>query len=134
MRGPGRVLAGAAALWIFVACLDVTSPVTGIASITSVLLPSPSVVEHDVSRDTIGQVRPLQVFAFAPNGDTVRDAVVRFFAIDSTRKLRVDSLTGIAAGDSLSPFARVVARVTPANGKGIVQRATVPLREWPRPI
>src|SRR5438067_1972810 len=42
MRGPGRVLAGAAALWIFAACLDVTSPVTGIASITSVLLPSPA--------------------------------------------------------------------------------------------
>ena len=133
MRGPGRVLAGAAALWIFVACLDVTSPVTGIASITSVLLPSPSVVEHDTSRDTLGRVYTLRVFAFAPNGDTVRDAVVRFFAIDSTRKLRVDSLTGIAAGDSLSPFARVVARVTPANGKGIVQTVIVALPVVPTP-
>ena len=134
MRGPARVIAGAAALWIAVACLDVTSPVTGIASITNVILPTPSVVVHDISRDTIGQVDSLQVFAFAPNGDTVRDAVVRFFAIDATHGLRVDSVRGIAYGDALSPNAKVVARVTPANGKGEVQTAIVLLPVVPTPM
>lgn len=133
MKGPGRVIAGAAALVIVVACLDVTSPVTGIASITNVILPTPSVVEQDTSRDTIGRMDSLRVVAFAPNGDTVRDPVVRFFVIDPTAKLRVDSITGVAYGDSLSPNAKVFARVTPANGKGVLQTVLVPLPVVPTP-
>ena len=121
MKGPGRVIAAAAALWIAVACLDITSPVTGIASITNIILPTPSVVENDSSRDTIGRLDSLRVVAFAPNGDTVRDAVIRYFVIDSTQQLHVDSVSGIASADTLSPLAKVFARVTPANGKGVVQ-------------
>src|SRR5689334_7701901 len=127
------VVAAVAAAWLAVACLDISSPVTGIASITTVLLPTPSVVVHDSLRDTLGVPKPLTVYAFAPNGDTVRDVIVRYYAIDSTRKLHVDSVTGYAWGDSLSLLAKVVARVTPANGKGTIQTLQVPLPVVPTP-
>jgi len=122
-----------AAAWIAVACLDISSPVTGITAITSVLLPTPSVVVNDVLRDTLGAPASLAVYAFGPNGDTVKDVVVRYFAIDSTQKLHVDSITGAASGDSLSPLAKVVARVTPADGKGVIQTLQVPLPVVPKP-
>lgn len=132
-RALGPVAAVAVA-WLAVACLDIASPVTGISSITSVLLPTPSVVVNDVLRDTLGAPASLVVYAFAPNGDTIRDVVIRYFAIDSTQKLHVDSITGNATGDSLSPFAKVVARVTPANGKGEIQTLQVPLPVVPIPV
>lgn len=129
--GPMAVVAAA---WIIVACLDISSPVTGISAITSVLLPTPSVVVNDRLRDTSGAVQRLVVYAFAPNGDTVRDVTIRYFAIDSTKMLRVDSITGDAYGDGLSPLAKVVARVTPANGKGVIQTPQVPLPVVPTPV
>lgn len=132
-RSLGAVAAVAAAS-LAVACLDISSPVTGISAITTVLLPTPSVVVNDSLRDTLGVAKPLVVYAFAPNGDTVRDVVVRYFAIDSTHKLHVDSTTGYAWGDSLSPLAKVVARVTPANGKGTIQTLQVPLPVVPTPV
>jgi len=132
-RSLGAVAAVTAA-WLAVACLDISSPVTGISAITSVLLPTPSVVVNDCLRDTAGVASPLVVYAFAPNGDTVKDVTVRYFAIDTTEKLRVDSITGQACGDSLSPLAKVVARVTPANGKGVIQTPQVPLPVVPTPI
>jgi hypothetical protein len=129
-----RTVAVIAAAWLAVACLDISSPVTGISSITSVLLPTPSVVVNDSLRDTLGVVAPLVVYAFAPNGDTVRDVTVRFFVIDATQKLHVDSITGFAWGDSLSPLAKVVARLTPASGKGVIQTLQVPLPVVPTPV
>jgi hypothetical protein len=134
MRRSLGALATLGVLWLAVACLDISSPVSGITAITSVLLPSPSVVVNDSLRDTTGEARRLSVVAFAPNGDTVRDVTVRYFAIDATHKLRVDSLSGFAFGDSLSPSAAVVARLTPANGKGVIQTLLVPLPVVPRPV
>lgn len=130
------VVGAVAAAWLVVACLDISSPVTGITAITSVLLPTPSVVVNDSLRDTLGVTQPLAVHAFGPNGEPLPDAdiTVRYFAIDSSQKLRVDSITGLAFGDSLSPFAKVVARVTPANGKGTIQTLQVPLPVVPIPV
>lgn len=132
-RSLGAIGAVAAA-WLAVACLDISSPVAGILAITSVILPTPSVVTKDSLRDTSGNVQPLVVYAFGPNGDTVKDVVVRFFAIDTTQKLRVDSITGRVYGDSLSPLAKVVARVSPADGKGVIQTLQVPLPVVPTPV
>ena len=127
-------VAAIGAAWLAVACLDISSPVTGISSITTVLLPTPSVVVNDSLRDTLGFAQPLVVYAFAPNGDTVRDVTVRYFAIDPTQKLHVDSMSGYAWGDSLSPLAKVVARVTPASGKGVIQTLQVALPVVPTPV
>lgn len=129
-------VAAVGAAWLAVACLDISSPVTGIYSITSVLLPTPSVVVNDVLRDTLGQAQPLAVHAFGPNGEQLpnADIIVRYFAIDSTNGLHVDSITGVARGDSLSPLAKVVARVSPTNGKGTIQTLQVPLPVVPTPV
>ena len=135
MRRPAAIVAGALAAWVAAACLDISSPTGKILAITSVLLPTPSVVVGDDSRDTNGAVAPLRVIAFGANGDPIpsSDVVVRFFAVDSTQKLHVDSMTGIAHGDSLSPLANVVARVTPVDGGGIIQTPLVPLPVVPKP-
>jgi hypothetical protein len=75
------------------------------------------------------------VVAFGPHGDTVKDVNVVFIAVDSTQQLTVDSLTGLAHGGSMpSSLARVVARVTPSNGKGVIQTLSVPLPVVPKPI
>jgi hypothetical protein len=135
IRRPLALLATAGALWLVVACLDVSSPVSGILAITPVLLPTPSVVVGDISRDTAGDSALLRVVAFGPHGDTVKDVKVVFIAIDSTQQLTVDSLTGLAHGGSKpSALARVVARVTPSNGKGVIQTLSVPLPIVPKPI
>jgi hypothetical protein len=122
-------------LWIVVACLDVSSPVAGIGSISSVILPTPSIVVHDSMRDTLGNVQPLQVEAFAPNGVRIpeSDIIVRYTVIDSTNQLRVDSITGKAAGDTMSPLAKVVAVVRPVNGKGSIQTVQIPVPVVPVP-
>jgi hypothetical protein len=135
MRRAAGGLAALGALWIAAACLDITSNVPGISSITPVILPSPSVVVGDVSRDTAGAVQLLRVVAFGSNGDTLHDVIVKFFAADSTKGLRVDSLTGLAHGDSISPSAGVVAQVRQANGVGgLVQTNVVPLPVVPVPL
>jgi hypothetical protein len=126
-------LASFGTLCLGVACLDTTSPVTGIGAITTVIAAIPSVSVGEDSQDTLGQVQRLRVYVFAPNGDTVRDARVVILAVDTTKKLRIDSLTGIAHGDSLSPNAAVVARVTPASGKGSLQTFVVPFPVVPVP-
>jgi len=124
------------ATWAAVACLDISSPVTGILAIGGVITPSPSVVVNDTSRDTAGQVRPMTLVAFGPNGDTLPPTaiVVRFLANDSTKGLRVDSVTGFAFGDSLSGTATVLATVRPAQGKGQLQTFLVPFPVVPIPV
>lgn len=127
-------LAAVLAVWGAAACLDISSPVSGIASITPVILPSPSVVVDDSLRDSVGTVDSLRVYAFGPNGDTVRDVVVRFIAFDTAGGLSVDSVTGRAFGKKLSTTGQVVARLTPANGKGVIQTLPVRLPIVPVPV
>lgn len=132
MRLVGRpvvVIAAFAAAWLVVACLDVTSPISGIYSITRVLTATPSVVEHDSMRDTAGVVQPIRVYAFDASGDTVKDAIVRFYAIDTTNQLHVDTITGVVTGDTVAPNAAIFARVRPARGKGSIDTPpdTIPI-------
>src|SRR5437868_855659 len=49
MRRPVAVLATVGALWLLIACLDVSSPVSGILAITPVLLPTLPVVPKPIS-------------------------------------------------------------------------------------
>jgi hypothetical protein len=93
-------------------------------------------VINDSLRDTSGVAQRLVVHAFGPDGEQIPDAdiTVRYFAIDTTNGLRVDSISGFAFGDSLSPLAKVVARVTPASGKGVIQTLQVPLPVVPTPV
>lgn len=129
---PLRRLALAAACWGALSCLDISSPVTGIGSISQVISPAPSVVVGDTARDSTNPAVPLRVVAFAPNGDTVRDANVEFFVLDTSGGL-VLTPGGLAYGAKLSPAAKVVARVTPAHGSGALQTDTLPLPVVPVP-
>jgi hypothetical protein len=113
-RPLARAAASFAALWLLVACLDISSPLGGISSISSIIAPSPSVILGDVSRDTLGNEDSLRVYAFDAKGDTVRDAQVTFVVIDTLSGLTIDE-HGVAHGGKLSPGARVVARVSPAG-------------------
>jgi len=122
------------ALWLAASCLDISSPVSGIVAITPVIAPTPSVVTGDVSRDSLGEIKPLRVYAFAPNGDTVKDAVVRFISTDTTGQLKVDSVSGIATGGNVSLIASVIARVSPANGSGFLETPRLLLPVVPVPI
>lgn len=119
-RRPAGVLAAIVAFWLAAACLDITSTVPAIVSITPVILPFPSVVVGDSSRDTAGTFAPLRLIAFGPDGKPLgpSDVIVKFYAVDSTNNLIVDSLTGMAFGKALSPNAGVFAQVRQANGVG----------------
>lgn len=116
-----------AVIWVGISCLDISSPLDGIASVSPVIAPTPSVIMGDSSRDSLGKVDSLRVYAFNANGDTVRDVQVSFFVLDTLNGLAVDQ-HGIAYGDTVSPSARVVAVVRPAGAtSGGLQTSALPL-------
>jgi hypothetical protein len=80
-----RAVLGCAAAVIGVACLDVGSPPGGVASFTTIIRPSPSVVVGDDMRDSTGAVTPLRVFAFGEHGDTLKNLTITFLSIDTTK-------------------------------------------------
>ena len=129
MRSVVRAAAVCAGLWLAVSCLDISSPLEGISSVSTVIPPSPSVIVDDVSRDSLGQPAPLRVYAFKANGDTVpaEQISVTFFVLDTLNSLSIDA-SDIAHGNVLSSSARVVARVAPAGAtSGSIQTSVLPL-------
>jgi hypothetical protein len=118
-----RVAASFAALWLVVSCLDISSPIDGISSISNIIAPSPSVILDDSSRDTLGKVAALRVYAFDAKGDTVKDVQITFVVLD-TGGLSVGA-DGVAHGDALSSGARVVAHVSPAGSTKSLQTSTL---------
>ena len=135
MRRPLRALALFGTLWIGFACLEPVSPIEPIFSLTSVLLPFPSIAQHDSMRDTSGQAKPLRVIGFNAKGDTVDTTLytVTFLAIDSTNQLVVNGATGFARGDTNSPFAKVVGTVTLKSNSHSIQTLAVNLPVVPKP-
>src|SRR5262249_40919727 len=59
---------GAAVVLAIAACIDMSAPNNGVASISTLLLPSPSVVIGDVMRDSTGVPAPLAVTPFDQAG------------------------------------------------------------------
>jgi hypothetical protein len=72
-------LAGAAAA---IACIDMSAP-KGPASISLLLLPSPSVVVGDTMRDSTGAAAPLRVIAYDANNNPLPNVSTQFFLTDS---------------------------------------------------
>lgn len=91
------------------ACTDIPTASDSILSFTINPLPSPSVVVGDTLRDTLGVVTPIRVNAFNFQGDTVRAPMVRFLSF--SRRIKVDSLTGIVTADSAQTGAQIIAAV-----------------------
>ena len=94
---------------VIAACFEVPTDANEVLSIEFNPPASPSVVVGDSLRDTLGVIQPLSITAYNYSGDVVQDPQVRFSTVD--RGIRVDSLTGIVAGDSARSTARIVATV-----------------------
>src|SRR5262245_44864281 len=113
MRGEVRALL----LLVFgvslvVACTEFYSTGTlQIASVSSVLLPSPSVVVGDSMRDSAGKVAPLRVQAFGPTGELLTDVDVHFVVTDTSGALAVNS-AAIALGLKQSNASTLVGQVS----------------------
>jgi hypothetical protein len=75
------------------ACIDMSAP-KGPASISNLLLPSPSVVVGDTMRDSTGKAAPLRVIAYDANEVPLADQPTQFFIIDtgSTAHLAASSI------------------------------------------
>lgn len=98
---------GAAIVLAATACVDTSSPKGGVASISALLLPSPSVVKGDVMRDSTGAPAPLRVTAYDGVNQPVTGLNPEFFLLDRGAHLApIDLLVG----DSLSTV-RVVGAV-----------------------
>jgi len=65
-----------------IACVDMSAP-KGAASISQLLLPSPSVVVGDTMRDSTGAVKPLNVIAYDGNSVPISGLATTFFITDS---------------------------------------------------
>ena len=94
---------------VIAACFEVPTDANEVLSIQFNPLASPSVVVGDSLRDSLGVIQPLSITAFNYSGAEVEDPQVTFSSVE--RGIRVDSVTGIVAGDSARSAARVVATV-----------------------
>ncbi len=94
----------AAAALAVAACIDTSAPKGDVVSISSVLLPSPSVVRGDVMRDSAGTPAPMRIVAYDGLNQPVGGLRPEFFVLD--RGAHVDT-AGMLFGDSLNTI-RVV--------------------------
>jgi hypothetical protein len=80
-----------------IACVDMSAP-KGAASISMLLLPSPSVVVGDTMRDSNGVAAPLRVIAYDKNDAPLPDLAAQFFITDSAAAAHLDK-SNIVVGD-----------------------------------
>lgn len=100
MRGARALPLSLVAAAIVLACTEIPTGADDVLSFRLNPLPSPSVVVGDTLRDSAGIVAPLTITAFNYSGDVIEGAAARFRATDA--RVRVDSVTGIVVGDSVS--------------------------------
>jgi hypothetical protein len=110
-----------------VACIDMSAP-SGPASISTLLLPSPSVVVGDTMRDSAGVATPLVVQGFSSAGSMITVAP-QFFVTDSIAHATVGLTTGFLVGDSLGQV-HVVGQI----GNLQTNIATIPVSVAPTQI
>ena len=91
------------------ACVDMSAP-TGAASISKLLLPSPSVVVGDTMRDSTGAVAPLRVIAYDGKDTPISGLATAFFITD-TAKLAHIANSNLLVGDKQGSV-RIVGQVT----------------------
>lgn len=112
------------ALAVAIACGEVPTLPGGVAYITPVLLPSPSVAFGDTLRDSLGRAAPLRVYAIGrDSADTIRTLARRFVltSLNTGALLGNDGI--LVAPDSLVSL-RIVAQVTDGSGATALQLQT----------
>ena len=93
------LLVVAASVCLGVACIDMSAP-PGAASISVLLLPSPSVVVGDTMRDSLGVAAPLSVAAFDGNNQKLTGIAPLFFISDSSHTAHLKG-GNVLVGDKL---------------------------------
>ena len=88
---------------ILLACTEIPTGTDDVLSFQLNALASPSVVVGDTLRDSTGVVAPLTVTAFNYDNEVVEEVPARFRALDA--RVRVDSVTGVIIGDTVSTTA-----------------------------
>ena len=76
---------------VAMACIDMSAPKGRPASISSLLLPSPSVVVGDSMRDSAGKVAPLRIIAYDANNAPIPSLEVLFFVTDSAAVAHIEN-------------------------------------------
>jgi hypothetical protein len=111
------------------ACFEISSPQSGLSSISRLIVPWPAVVVGDSLRDSTGKATPVTVDAFDGKGQLVTDARVTLIALD--RGLTV--LPGqYVRGDSLrTSDARLVGQVQ--RGGDVLQTDSATIAVVARP-
>ena len=90
MRPSHTTLLMVIATVVLVACIDMSAP-SGAFSISSLQLPSPSVVVGDVMRDSNGTPAPVGLTAYDVNGLPIHSATPQFFITDSGGVAHLDA-------------------------------------------
>lgn len=121
MRARWAVLgAAAAALGVAAACGDVPTLVQGIAYITPIITPSPTVAYGDTLRDSLGHAAPLRVVALGRTpGDTIRGFALRYLFTSLGTGATVDENGYLVAPDSLLTLRLVAQATDPTGGSGL---------------
>jgi len=91
------------------ACVDMSAP-SGAASISALLLPSPSVVVGDTMRDSTGAVAALRVIAYDANNTPISGLATSFFVTD-TAKIAHIANSSFLVGDKQGSI-HVIGQVT----------------------
>lgn len=100
------------ALGAALACGDVPTLPGGVAFITPVLLPSPTIAFGDTMRDSLGVAAPLRVYAVGRDStDTIAGVTVRFILTSPRAGATIDERGYLVAPESLAAL-RLVAQVT----------------------
>lgn len=100
---------GTIAVVTALACVDMSAP-KGAASISPLLLPSPSVVVGDTMRDSNGVVAPLRVTAYDANSAPIEGLATLFFIVDTAKVAHIAN-SSFLVGDKQGSV-RVVGQVT----------------------
>jgi len=82
-----------------IACVDMSAP-KGAASVSGLLLPSPSVIVGDTMRDSLGVAKPITVRAFDAAGNPIDATDAQVFVTD-TLKAAHFTTTSILVGDKV---------------------------------
>jgi len=125
VRVRGTAVAGAfgAALAFALACGDVPTLPGGVAYITPIQLPSPSVAFGDTLRDSLGHAAPLRVIAISRDSTVITGLLVHYVLTSVNSGASVDNAGFLRAPDSLATL-RLVAQVTDGTASGTLQLQT----------
>src|SRR5206468_1510565 len=127
-RWTSRVIRRTAALLLIVgalsavACIDMSAP-SGPATISVLLLPSPSVVAGDTMRDSAGVVAPLRVIAYDANSTPIPGAIAQFFLTDTTATGHIAN-SDLLVGDQVGSL-HVLGQISWVQTKVVVVPVTI---------